>query len=363
MTRTSPLTCLVIAALVGSSSGFTRPLINIKHSNHKNHQAPSVILTHQKLAAIQVSPSRVTTTSLPAFPIPQEVLTSVLPASLGFYRSEFGVSYAYGLATALSGISLLTRFSGTNSILPMHALALIFYGTRLNFFLAVRTFLSARMRGFVDKIEDRAKARGNRLSRAPFLLSCGFLYYGLAAPLVLTSKLTNDVLSPSWVIPLLKALVGVEWFGFGLAALGDFTKTYIKQTKGEDTLVTSGIFSLLRHPNYTGEMIGWTANSLAGAVAFTLLAKASTSRAILLPLIGTMAAQALGWVGIIFVLLQATAGLEKRQKEQYKHKPEYESWISSTWSGWELPSKLIAQDPESQIQLDENQIEEAGSGI
>jgi steroid 5-alpha reductase family enzyme len=362
MTRSASFLFLVLLALISSSRGFTSPLININKNKNKNknkHNHAS-FLTHQKGRALHVPSSRATTTSLPAFTIPQEVLTSVLPASLGFYRSEFGVSYAYGLATALSGLSILRRFSGANTILPMHAMALIFYGTRLNFFLAVRTFLSARMRGFVDKVEDRAKARGNRLSRAPFLLSCGLLYYGLAAPLLFTSKLTNDVLSPSWVLPLMKALVGIEWFGFGLAALGDFTKTYVKQTKGEDILVSSGIFSLLRHPNYTGEMIGWTANSLVGIVAFTLLAKASTTRAMLLPLAGTMAAQTLGWVGIIFVLLQATAGLEKRQKEQYGDKPEYASWISSTWSGWVLPK----HPSEAQhIELDENQIEDAGSGI
>eukprot|EP00980_Cylindrotheca_fusiformis_P016961 scaffold5159_cov112-Cylindrotheca_fusiformis.AAC.15 len=354
MARSYIFLLIIACASIGSSSGFSPP------SNIRDN-VPGMSKTQQRRSFQAHRPA--TKTRLPALVIPQEVLTSVLPASLGFYRSEYGVSYAYGLATALTGLSLLRRFSGANTIFPMHAMALIFYGTRLNLFLAARTLLSSRIRSLVDKIEDRAKARGGRLSRAPFLLSCGFLYYGLAAPLLFTSKLTTDVLKPLWVLPLLKVLVGIEWLGFGMAALGDFTKTYIKQAKGEDTLVTSGIFSILRHPNYTGEMIGWTANSFAGIVAFTLLVNAATTRAVLWPLVRTMAVQTLGWVGIIFVLLQATTGLEKRQKEQYGGRTEYATWVSSTWSGWVLPSGGAASDAEPHIELDENQIEDAGSGI
>jgi protein-S-isoprenylcysteine O-methyltransferase Ste14 len=239
-------------------------------------------------------------------------------------------------------------------------MALIFYGTRLNSFLAVRTMLSARMRGFVEKIEERAKARGNRLSRAPFLVSCGFLYYGLVTPILMTERLTSELMSPSWMEWAMKALVGIEWCGFLLAALGDFTKSYIKQAKGEDTLVTSGVFSIFRHPNYTGEMIGWTANNLVGVLAFILIAKSKVMG--IISLLGTFTVMTLGWSGIIFVLLQATRGLETRQKEQYGDNPNYDSWISSTWPGWMLPQKEEVKE-ELQIQLDATQIENFGSGI
>ncbi|CAJ1958884.1 unnamed protein product [Cylindrotheca closterium] len=366
MLRTKIL--LGLAILIGSCQGFSTTfstrsnyVVNSnvvkQEPNKKSLTLLTTTSTHQR------STTTKTGTSLSAVTIPPEVLTSFLPPILGFYRSEFGVSYAYGLATALSGVSILRRFSpATNTVLPMHAMALIFYGFRLNAFLAIRTLLSARLRAFIDKIEERAKARGNRLSRAPFIISCGFLYYGLAAPLFFTSQLTSEMMKPSWVLPFMKTLVGLEWFGFGIAAIGDFTKTFVKKTKGDDTLVTSGIFSLLRHPNYTGEMIGWTANSVCGLVGFTLLAKAATSRAALLKLIGNFIIQSLGLVGITFVLMQATTGLEKRQQEKYGDKPEYASWVKSSWGGWTLPAKKEMK-AESKIELDESQIEEYGSGI
>ena len=345
------------ASLATCCQGFSTSLLTVqrvKQQEHKKVFPPTQTRTHRH---------RPSSSSLAAVSVPPEVLTSFLPPILGFYKSEFGVSYAYGLATALSGISILRRFSpATNSVLPLHAMALIFYGTRLNSFLAIRTILSARLRTFIDKIEQRARAKGNRLSRAPFIFSCGFLYYGLVAPLLFTSQLTTEIMKPSWVVPVMKTLVGLEWFGFGLAALGDFTKTFVKQTKGEDTLVTSGIFALLRHPNYTGEMIAWTANNLCGTVAFALLIMAASSRAAFASLVGTFVAQTLGWVGITFVLLQATTGLEKRQKEKYGDEAEYESWVASSWGGFTLPAKK-EESKEYKISLDEKQIVENGSGI
>ena len=58
-------------------------------------------------------------------------LASFLPPLLGLWQAEYGVSYGYGLATAVSGALLLRRD------LPMpvalHAGCLCFYGVRREF--------------------------------------------------------------------------------------------------------------------------------------------------------------------------------------------------------------------------------------
>ena len=47
-----------------------------------------------------------------------------------------------------------------------------------------------------------------------------------------------------------------------------------------------------------------------------------------------LVAVALGWVGILFVLAgEATAGLEKKQKEKYGGDARYEAWVKRTWAG------------------------------
>jgi steroid 5-alpha reductase family enzyme len=285
-----------------------------------------------------------------------EIWTSLLPTSLGFVKSEYGHSYAYGFGTALSAISILKRFP--NSMFPLHACAIIFYGLRLNAFLFLRTLISQRQREMIERIEAKAVKRGNRFTtRTPMLLSTGLLYYALAAPALLTAKLSADLV-PSWGMSLLKTLIGLQWFGFGIAALGDLTKTYVKQTqKDEYYLVSSGIFSMLRHPNYSGEIIGWTANIACAIVAATFLLK----QGIVISTVSNLVGSALGWMGMLFVLLRASTSLEKKQKETYGSDTRYQDWIKSSWKGWTLPAE---EEPHADPHLEfKDVIEDSGSGI
>jgi len=304
--------------------------------------------------------SKATTTSLSSSLtsiIPREVLTSFLPASLGFYKNEYGVSYGYGLATACTALSIL-RSSGKASLLTtFHAASLMFYGVRLCVFLAIRLAISTRNQELAQKIEDRAMEK-SRLSRSPFVLSCGLLYYGLATPLWFTSKLQDPSFQVSF---LMKGLIAMTWFGFGIAALGDFTKTYVKKfvRKDEYALVTEGVYSILRHPNYTGEIIGWTANALCGLVAAFALATSESAVITGLPLLlSKIGVTMYGWALIVFVLLRATTTLEKRQEETYKKDIKYKDWIKSTWAGWVIPDTK-----DGEVELDKDQTESDGTGI
>lgn len=143
-------------------------------------------------------------------------------------------------------LTLVFRWSsaGATPLGTAHALVLALYGFRLNAFLLYRELTIDRFKKFVEKIEDKANTKGGRLSRVPFILSCGFLYFCMAAPLFITAQAP-----PSEASLFLTALA---WGGFGVAAMGDLIKTEVKGKEGEDTLVTSGPFSILRHPNYTG---------------------------------------------------------------------------------------------------------------
>jgi hypothetical protein len=84
-------------------------------------------------------------------------------------------------------------------------------------------------------------------------------------------------------------------------------------------------------------------------------------------LLGLFGLSMIGWIGIMFVLLQATSGLEKRQKEEYGDTERYKNWVASTWSGWMLPPKQSSTSSETtephEITLDDETEEESGSGI
>jgi len=267
-----------------------------------------------------------TTTSIQAASVVLPSLKTVavsclLPTSLGYYRSEYGVSYGYGTSVALVAFLILRQLE-RGSVPYWHALALVFYGIRLNLFLLYRELCIPLFREFREKIEERARNKGNRLARTPFLVSCAALYSGLTAPLFVTSQVTQ----PSTA---LKVLVACSWLGFLVAAVGDFTKSVVKARQGQDVLVRSGIFKFLRHPNYSGEAFGWTASFLAAVASVEDWSSNGVA----------LVASALGWAGIVFVLAMAATGLERKQKEKYGDSQEYKDWVRGSWAGPTLKMK------------------------
>jgi steroid 5-alpha reductase family enzyme len=242
-------------------------------------------------------------------PLQSVAVACLLPTSLGFLKVEYAVSYGYGAAVALTALL-------ADQAKSLHAMALVFYGVRLCVFLLYREVFIPRFRKFREKIEAKRGSK-NRLTRLPVILSCAALYGCMAAPVWITASAAGEVVRTK----VFQACVATAWFGFVLGALGDLQKSFVKSQLGEDRLVAGGIFALLRHPNYTGELLGWTANLAAGIVA---------TQKQQWPL---LAASVFGWVGITFVLMQAATGLEKKQREKYGELPAYKDWVASSWAG------------------------------
>lgn len=243
-------------------------------------------------------------------PLQSVALACLLPTSLGFFKVEYAVSYGYGAAVALT--SLLAPQASKSP----HAMAVVFYGARLCSFLLYREIFIPRFRKVRENIEKK-RGRNNRMKRIPVIVSCAALYACMVAPVWITTSAVSDVVSSK----SFRVCIATTWFGFILGALGDLQKSFVKAQLGEDRLVKGGIFKFLRHPNYTGEVIGWTASLAAAMVA----AKKQQW-----PLLG---AAVLGWVGITFVLMQAATGLEKKQQEKYGDLPAYRDWVASSWAG------------------------------
>ena len=314
-----------ILALVGEASGFQiaqRPSISrvLRQPRGDVHQAGRPIFSPDSVATIH---GGIVSTSLQSAPVALPSLTKValsciLPTSLGFYKSEYSVSYGYGTSVALLAYMILQQLT-PGTVPYYHALALFFYGTRLNIFLLYREVCIPSFRKFRETIEE--KAPSNRFQRAPFILSCAVLYACLAAPLFVTSTCTSFT-------KLTEGLVTCTWIGFLLAAFGDLQKSVVKARNGEDTLVTGGVFHFLRHPNFTGETIGWTSSFL---VALSVGSWKNN--------VGLLAASALGWSGIVFVLAMAATSLEKKQKEKYGGTLEYKEWVKRSWAGITIKKK------------------------
>jgi len=358
---------IIISSCIISSSSFLTPLKSIQLPTSLPSSS-SLELFRPPFPANTVSTTKasatLTTTRTRLNALPVELWTSIIPPAMGFLKSEWTVSYGYGLATALSASSLLLKQQQT-SIVTLQAAALIFYGFRLNLFLFIRNRLSSTYRDIGTEIEEKSQERfATRISRTPFVLSCGLLYHGLYLPVLLTSKFVNDaaVMKSNIGIVIIKLLVGLQWFGYIVAAVGDFTKSYVKMSeKNGKFLVTSGIYSILRHPNFTGEIISWTCNLLCGTIAATYLLRNQFS----LKIFSYLGLSVMGWIGMIFVLLRATSNLEVRQKKNYGNTDTYKEWIERSWCGFKLSTieKNNSDNKPHKTTTDKKHQEESGSGI
>lgn len=286
------------------------------------------------LCAMPVRPRASVASMLPT--VSTLAAAATVPTLAGYWKTEYGVSYAYGTAMAACGALMLPAATATGTLARWHAVVLVLYGVRLNLFLLYRELTIPRFRKFREKIEENTKKKGNRLARTPFVLGCSFLYLCMGAPLRLTAAAPVSGLSKS----LLTVEVVLMYLGFLVAALGDLQKTIVKAAKGENALVTGGLFRFLRHPNYTGEMLLWASSA---AAAFTV-APAALPTMPTLAAAGWLAASLVGFAGIAFVLVGAATSLEKKQEEKYGAGASgvgggpYETWVTGSWAGPTKPA-------------------------
>ena len=258
-------------------------------------------------------------------PAPLVVAATVVPTTLGFYRREYGVSYAYGIAiSAVGGLAL--RSGALAPLARAHACVHVAYGARLCAFLLWRELAVPRFREMRERIEQGAPPR--RAARAPFILACSALYAGMSLPVLVTA---SAAAAPAPALPRAAAAaawacVGAAALGLALAAGGDAQKAWAK-SRGA-SLVDGGLYTWLRHPNYTGEALLWTASTAAAGVV--ALATGGARR---LRTLATLAGAGCGLSGILLVLAMAATGLEKRQREEYGGTPRYDAWLARSWAG------------------------------
>lgn len=290
--------------------------------------------------------------------LPELAAVCTVPTLLGLWKREYGVSYAYGIAMAASAAVVIASESLTG-LSRWHAFAHLTYGLRLCAFLLWREIYVPKFRELREKIEKRAPPeKGTSLptrvlsrivSRAPFILGCSLLYFCMSLPLLSSARCPyphNDV--------LVRPLLILAYAGLAVAAVGDLHKSLAKARRGERALVTSGLYALLRHPNYTGEQVLWAASALVGVLL-------STPLAFPVKTLSTWAAILLGQLGIQFVLMQATTSLNKRQRETYANEPDYENWRA--FAGFELKKQPPPPPPETPQSTREVEPTSGGQGV
>jgi len=96
--------------------------------------------------------------------------------------------------------------------------------------------------------------------------------------------------------------------------LADAQKNAAKK-KDPHMFVDSGLYSIVRCPNYFGELLLWTGVFISGLNIYS---------SVLMWVIAL-----LGYIGIIYVMFSGARRLELRQDRNYGHNPRYQKYVKT----------------------------------
>jgi len=227
----------------------------------------------------------------------------------GWFYFIYFISIGYGFAIALLSAAIPIMFrDNLTPVTFLLCLVAFVYGCRLGGFLLYRQLKSSSYR----KILYSPSLRQQRPFGTKLILwlSCAALYTCQISPLAFRLKE-----SPSggevwaWVGLILMIM------GFVLESAADAQKSAAKKVN-PSMFVDTGLYRIVRCPNYLGEVILWTGCFLS------MIGAGCTPLEWVIALIG--------YLGILYVMFSGARRLEIRQNSTYGDNPEYQAYVKKT---------------------------------
>ena len=231
----------------------------------------------------------------------------MLVSAIGFKNYVWFISLGYGFSIAAQGAAMMIMYGSELTLgTTITCVLFILYGIRLGGYLAIREFgKSSYKKNMQGEIKDgKSVPMGVKIA---IWITCALLYVTQVSGVFY--RLFNVIEDNIWVF------VGavVMLLGVSLETAADIQKNNAKKINPR-RFVDTGLYRIVRCPNYLGEMIFWTGVLIVGIGA------ASGLQWIVI---------AIGYIGIVFVMFSGARRLEIRQDKNYGKDPEYQKYVST----------------------------------
>ena len=234
---------------------------------------------------------------------------SLAVSAVGWKYFIYFFSLGYGYGVAALAVTMGVMYHDTLSLPSIVILALLFiFGCRLGTYLLVRERKAAAYRKILyDPSLQQKKPLGVVLM---VWLFCAVLYVLQVSPVAFR-------LAKGGQTTELWAWIGaaVVLCGILLETLSDAQKSAAKKCNPK-RFVDTGLYRIVRCPNYLGEVVIWTGVLLSGIGAGLVWWQWIIA--------------AIGYIGIIYVMFSGARRLELRQNEVYGNDPEYQAYVRRT---------------------------------
>lgn len=222
----------------------------------------------------------------------------------------FSLGYGYGITALAAAMLIMYKYAVTWPTLVLCVLLIVF-GCRLGTYLLVRERKAAAYRKILyDPSLQQKKPIGVVLM---VWLFCALLYVMQVSPVAfrLMNTAAGADVSDLW------AWIGaaVILCGILLEAVSDAQKSAAKK-RNPKRFVDTGLYRIVRCPNYLGEVVIWTGVLLSGIGAGLS--------------VWQWVVAAIGYAGILYVMFSGARRLELRQNEVYGSDPEYKAYVRRT---------------------------------
>jgi steroid 5-alpha reductase family enzyme len=228
--------------------------------------------------------------------------------SIGFYKFVYFLSVGYGFAVTGAGIAILLLHGKTLSIWTILMCVLfVIYGIRLGGFLLIREIKSASYRKTLDHATKTEKPMPIFVKATIWV--CVSVMYVLQVSPVFYRAANGDTANIFAIIGTIIMAIAIL-----IESLADKQKSAAKKLN-PNRFCDTGLYTIVRCPNYLGEVLFWTGVLISGIGAVKGL---------------QWIIAILGYILIVYVMLSGAKRLELRQNKNYGDNPEYQAYVKKT---------------------------------